>query len=48
MIDDVKHLNAKLKVKGLGYFLNRYVLEHGEIEACDARADEAVSARVAS
>ena len=48
MIDDVEHLDAKLKVKCFGNFLDGNVLEHGEIEAGDARTDEAVSARIAS
>ena len=48
MIDDVKHLDAELKVKGLGDFLNRDVLEDGKIEAGDSRTDDAVSTRITS
>jgi hypothetical protein len=48
MIDDVKHLHPELKVKALGNSLDRDVLEDGEIQAGDARADDTISARVTS
>lgn len=48
MIDNVKDLRAELQVEIFGNSLDAVILEHREVQGCDARADQDVATGVAA